>query len=94
MPRREGEGGSARARESRGRERGRGTRRESTGVREKEREREARIRGVFRGVAKLRVITARGSVSAVRVQSIKELRPARNCLGFILLSTGLWQRMS
>lgn len=61
---------------------------------EREKEREVRIRGVFRGVAKLRVITARGSVSAVRVQSIKELRPARNCLGFILLSTGLWQRMS
>jgi len=74
---REGEGGSAWAR--------------ARGVREREREREREkhgIQGVFRGVAKLRVITARGSVSAVRVQSIKELRPARNCLGFILLGTG------
>jgi len=65
------------------RERGRGSRR----ARKKRREKHG-VRGVFRGVAKLRVITARGSVSAVRVQSIKELRPARNCLGFILLGTG------
>lgn len=86
---REGEGGSARERECE-RERTEGTRR----VRERERERRTKkerehgVRDVFRGVAKLRVITARGSVSAVRVQSIKELRPARNCLGFILLGTG------
>lgn len=91
---REGEGGSARARENQGRERGIWRERTVARERKRKREREVRIRGVFRGVAKLRVITARGSVSAVRVQSIKELRPARNCLGFILLSTGLWQRMS
>lgn len=77
-----------------GREGGKRKERESADEEERERRREVRIQGVFRGVAKLRVITARGSVSAVRVQSIKELRPARNCLGFILLSTGLWQRMS
>lgn len=69
------------------RERGRESAVGPWGAREKRREKHG-VRGVFRGVAKLRVITARGSVSAVRVQSIKELRPARNCLGFILLGTG------
>lgn len=51
-------------------------------LRREQEARDWRIEGVFRGVARAAWLPG-GSVSAVRVQSIKEARPARNCLGFI-----------